>query len=172
MIAASLTSPIVQWLGKHSFVLNQAFNWLRDLSADTPDGIVPLGSPGFYGNVHAYSTREKAQCIWESHRQTIDVQVCLKGGEFVDWTEPRFLTPLGTYQEQQDLEEWISPQSISGQVILRPGSFAIFFAGEPHLPMIADGNPALIRKVVVKIPASLFEQEAGRNPFAKSETPE
>lgn len=159
MISAPLSSPLVSWLKDRNTILAQAFDWLSTLGENPPDGITPLGTLGMYGHVHGYRTRARSECVWESHRHTIDVQVCLAGAECVDWSEPRFLAASSLcYKEDGDREEWASPDLVSGTMHLRPGCFAFFFAGEPHLPMIASPAPVDIRKVVVKIPLPLFEQ--------------
>ena len=39
---------------------------------------------------------------------------------------------------------------------LKPGRFAIFMPGEPHKPGCAVGDPGEIKKVVIKVRASLL----------------
>lgn len=156
MISGSLSSPLVHWLSENNAVFAQAFDSLKTITADSPDGIIPLGAPDFFVSVQSYDTRARSQAVWETHRQTIDLQVCLGGGELVDWTDKSLLTPTGVYVAEADRDEWASPQRVDGTVNLQPGTFVIFFAGEPHLPTILDGQSTQIKKAVVKIPAALF----------------
>ncbi|MCX0221867.1 YhcH/YjgK/YiaL family protein, partial [Escherichia coli] len=41
-------------------------------------------------------------------------------------------------------------------ITLKPGMFAIFMPGEPHKPGCAVETPAEIKKVVIKVRASLL----------------
>jgi len=46
-------------------------------------------------------------------------------------------------------EEWL--ENVSGGFIGVRAGVAVFFAGEPHMPCVAAGDPSPVRKIVVKI---------------------
>lgn len=157
MIIAPLSSSTPRLLQCSHPRFKQVFQWLESFSPDTPDGIIDLGEPEFYANVHRYATKPVADCAWESHRRTIDVQMCLEGGEKIEWTLPDSPVHQGDYVQDKDRDEWTFPGTALGEVTLRPGLFALFLSGEPHRPMVHDGTHLLIRKVVVKLPIALLE---------------
>jgi beta-galactosidase beta subunit len=43
---------------------------------------------------------------------------------------------------------------------MRPGTFALLFPQDAHVPMVADGLHSSCRMIVFKIRCGLFEQEA------------
>lgn len=155
MIHGSITQEnLVALLGRHA-VLARAFAWIRALPENPTEGITELDGRRLYVNVHGYRTREHTACTWESHRHTADLQYCLAGSELIDCTPGAHLVATA-YDTERDFETW--PDSIRGETTLRlaPGRFALFLPGEQHRPMIADGAPAEIRKLVVKIDAALL----------------
>jgi len=153
MISDSLRSATSNWLeGRHP-VMAAAFEWLRTMPADAPDGITELGGPDFYVNVHGYTTKPVEQCRWESHRRTVDVQYCIRGGELIQCTPVRALESLGDYVETKDVEHWRDGQLPATVLRMNPERFVIFLPNELHRPQIFDGTHPDVRKLVVKIGA-------------------
>ena len=132
-------------------VLRRAFSWIRQLSAQAPDGVTELEGRDVYVNVHAYELRRREDCVWESHRQTADIQYCLEGGELIDWTPVAPALSAVSYDTEKDFEIWPGELAAAETIHLQPGRFVIFLPGELHRPMIVEGVEAHIRKLVVKI---------------------
>ena len=113
-------------------------------------------APGRYeldgGNVFAlvqeYETKPPATGIWEAHRRYIDVQFVAAGIETMGYA------PIGSLSVTQ-------PYSSDGDCVLlagtgdfvtaRAGTFVVFFPDDAHMPCLACGAPASVRKVVVKV---------------------
>ena len=109
------------------------------------------GVNGAYAVVSEYETRIDDAPRFENHREYIDVQVLVSGAETVlagaalgsELVEP--YTP--------DAEFYAAAAAVQS-ITLRPGVFALFFPGDAHAPGLADGgNPALVKKIVGKLPA-------------------
>jgi len=156
MILEQLNSPTAAWLAQHHAVLREAFAWIRALPADAPEGITELRGRDMYVNVHGYATLPAAECRWESHRHTIDVQYCIRGGEMIDWLPAGSLAPRNDYVEAKDTEFWHPSAARPTQLVMTPGTFALFLPGELHRPKGYDGTNAAVRKLVVKIHAPLL----------------
>jgi YhcH/YjgK/YiaL family protein len=156
MIYDQLDSPTAALVLSRHPILSRALEWLRALPDDAPEGIVKWDGSPIFANIHSYATRPKTGCRWESHRETVDFQYCRAGGEFVQWTTGQTLVPDGDYRAENDTQNWKTSELSTGVLHLKPGCFAIFLAGEPHLPMLHDGKNLSIHKVVVKIPARLL----------------
>lgn len=133
--------------------------WLVENASSADLGTYQLGQEDWYANVHEYRTKDQEKCIWESHQHTIDIQYVISGSEQILWMPTSELHgPTKTY-ENIDRQEWKLNTSITNwpsQLVLTAGFFAIFLPFEGHCPMIALGEPILIRKVVVKIPSTLI----------------
>ncbi|RKD35132.1 YhcH/YjgK/YiaL family protein [Lacrimispora algidixylanolytica] len=93
----------------------------------------------------------------EIHRKNIDVQFLASGGP----EEAGFYSDDGTGIVDEDLLD--TPRDIlfyqnkeaapEGRIRLIPGSFAIYFPWDVHIPAIWTGSsPAPIRKIVIKVP--------------------
>lgn len=136
-----------------------AFDWIRQCSSAQPDGTVELAGRDLYVNVHGYETRRRDDCRWESHRQTADIQMCLRGGELIDWSPEKPARSNGTYDFRRDFELWDGDISPAETVRLTPGRFAIFLPGELHRPVITNERDLSIRKLVVKVAAHLLTQD-------------
>ncbi|MGJ3243033.1 MAG: YhcH/YjgK/YiaL family protein [Opitutales bacterium] len=134
-----------------------AWDALLGLGSEPPAGTIDLGSPGFYLNVHSYTTRPLEACRFESHRATVDIQVVLQGAEWIDWHPADELTPEGAWDAERDFQ-FHQPPAVPplGRLRLVPGFAAIFFPEDGHRPQIADGDPAPLLKAVVKIPHALL----------------
>ena len=140
-------------------VWNKSLAWLLQNASAAELGTYQLGQMDWFANVHEYTTKDQELCAWESHQHTIDIQYVISGSEKILWMPTSELEgPTKTF-ENIDRQEWKvkdlgSPRP--SQIVLSAGFFAIFLPNEGHCPMIKDGNPALIRKTVIKIPLSLL----------------
>lgn len=152
-------------LQQHDFVdflsrnraLAIAFDWIRSLPRNPPEGIVELQGHRLYGNIHSYTTKLRQDCTWESHRRTADLQLCLHGSELIDWT-PLVPGRAESYDTKKDFETWPAGITATNTIRLTAGSFAIFLPEELHRPMIAASSPAHLHKLVVKINAALLSK--------------
>jgi YhcH/YjgK/YiaL family protein len=143
------------WI-RHQPAVREAVAWVRSLREDAPWGITSLRGEEMYANLHGYLTLPEAECQWESHRHTADLQVCLAGSEIIQWAPPDLLGAVVSYEPGKDTERWSGAGVSLAALRMKPGLCALFMPGEPHRPMIRDGAPVHLRKVVVKMAASLF----------------
>lgn len=156
MIVGSLMNAHIVGLLSQNPTFGRVFTWLNINLDCLTDGITVLDGKKLYVNVHGYTTRVPAECAWESHRNTIDLQMMLRGAEVIDWAEPQDGLLSRAYDSERDFETW--PENIiqEGSVTMRPGVFAIFLPGELHRPMVAVHQPEAINKLVVKIDAGMI----------------
>ncbi|HXP97457.1 MAG TPA: YhcH/YjgK/YiaL family protein [Telmatospirillum sp.] len=87
----------------------------------------------------------------EVHRTYIDVQFLFRGQEKIG-----FAVDTGNNKVAEDLladRDLLFYQDCENEasVVMKPGSFAIFFPSDVHRPAGCVGEPAAIRKVVVKV---------------------
>lgn len=156
MISDRLDSVTTDWLSRQSDVFKEAFAWLRAMPASTPDGRVDLRGDRLYALVQGYETQPAAESRWESHRRTIDIQYVFQGGETIDYHRPGVLTPNNDYDAEREVEFFQPSAPPAATLVMSPGTYVVFLANEPHRPKGADGINAAVRKVVVKIDASLI----------------
>jgi biofilm protein TabA len=156
MLAASLPHPS-HW---HPFlthpVLRRSLEWITAQAGQFPEGIHELGEPGWFVNVHGYTTQDRDLCTWENHRETIDLQYLIAGTESIDVAPVATLGQPVTFKAESDTEKFAPATPLATTVVLQPGDFVFFFPGEAHRPKIAAGPAGPLRKLVVKIPVRLL----------------
>jgi len=108
-----------------------------------------------YAPISTVQTIPREEAKYEAHRQYIDVHYCLEGGEIIEWTPVNQLTPTMEFDTAKDYCLYESPKEATSLVIT-PGTFAIFFLADAHMPKISDGKNKQVRKVVVKIKQSIL----------------
>jgi YhcH/YjgK/YiaL family protein len=94
----------------------------------------------------------------EVHRQYVDLQFSPAGNELIG-----FVPENGKNVVREDLLEardLLFYTLVENEMFLKmdAGNFAVFFPWDVHRPACAVGEPAPVRKVVVKIKLSLFEK--------------
>lgn len=103
------------------------------------------------------STAPRESLRPEIHRKNIDVQFLAAGGP----EEAGFYSDDGTNEVEEDLLDTprdilfykSNPNASEGRIALNPGTYAVYFPWDVHIPAIQAGDtPAPIRKIVVKVP--------------------
>ena len=114
-----------------------------------PVGKILIQGEQVYALVQENITKTRDQGVWEAHRKYIDVQFVAAGIEEMGYANIKSLTIKKPYDELADFALFDG----SGSFVTVPaGSFTIFFPEDGHIPGSAvDGQPAAVRKVVVKV---------------------
>lgn len=130
--------------------IEQALQFLsgQDL-AKLPDGRAEIDGENLYANVFGYETKAgTAEGILEAHRLYLDIQCLITGEEKIGHADLAALKVTQPYDVTKDCE------LLKGRcqfIKLRPRSFVVFFPHDAHMPGCAVGQPAPVRKVVVKV---------------------
>ena len=108
---------------------------------------------GTFANVLEYTTKPFEGVKMEAHRKYLDLQYIVSGEEAVLKQDLDDNEPINEYNEVKDVVHY-SPKSFD-RAILVEGTFGIMFPEDLH-QCIATTSPALLKKVVVKIPVGLI----------------
>jgi biofilm protein TabA len=92
-------------------------------------------------------TKEQADARWEAHRRYIDLQYLVRGTERIGYALVERMR-AEPYDEQKDVM-WLSGNG--DFATLTPGLLMMLWPQDAHMPGIAVGSPAPVKKVVVKI---------------------
>ena len=129
--------------------------------AAVPDGEtvrIELGE-GVFALEQAYQGKLPAEGRWEAHERFIDVQVIVSGNELMGVIDASRLTLAEDFRATRDLM-FFAPREGGSTLRVGAGEVAVFFPVDAHMPSLADGEPTLVRKTVVKVPV------AGATPLA------
>ena len=103
---------------------------------------------GLFATVSEGDTRQLDTVNLEAHRNYIDLQYCIAGGERMAWAHVQELNLV----EQDPEHDNYFYTGKSTSVSIRPGMFYIMFPSDGHKAGCHHEFPKHYRKVVVKIP--------------------
>ena len=119
-------------------------------------GRYELQGDNIFMNVMQFTTQSPEQKKAELHQQYIDIQMLLSGEERILFG----MTDSARHCEEMHVEDdyQLCSQIADEQaMVLKPGKFVIFMPGEPHKPGCVVQAPMDIKKVVIKVRASLLQ---------------
>lgn len=147
--------------------------FLSALPTEIEDGRHDIKGDDLFAIVMTYNTRHRSEGLLEAHRRYVDVQVVLAGSERCEWYPAEGLAVSCPYDEGKDAEFYTPPDLPPAEFSLSPGFFAVFFPGDAHMTSLAvAGEPAPVRKVVVKIRADLLQCQGWERDTAVAEPAE
>ena len=133
--------------------LRKALDFAIGFDPSQPDGRYEVDGDSIYANVMSYETKPAEKLKLEGHKKYIDVQLLLKGSEYMDVSLDRNLDVDTPYSGENDCALFASPKH-SASVLLEPGKFAVVFPHDIHQPGRLVEGPAPVRKMVVKVRVS------------------
>ena len=133
----------------------KAIDWLKT-NQNQPDGEYEIAGRNLFAIVQTIEPQPRAECIFEAHRDYIDLQYCISGGELIEWAPLQTLTPKGEFSTDKDYGHYLVPE-VATSILMTPGTFGIFFPADAHMPKIKDGINTTTKKVVVKIRTDLLK---------------
>ena len=103
---------------------------------------------GLFATVSEGDTRQLDTVNLEAHRNYIDLQYCIAGGERMAWAH---VQELNLVEEDKEHDNYFYAGK-STAMSIRPGMFYIMFPSDGHKAGCHHEFPKHYRKVVVKIP--------------------
>ena len=102
------------------------------------------------------TTKPLHECFIESHKKYVDFQLLISGYEEMGYIDIEKLHVDVPYSEEKDLITYHMQDNFS-KFLLEPQDLAIFFPEDGHIGLKMYKEKSLIRKIVIKVPLSLFE---------------
>ena len=129
--------------------LRQAFDFLHksDLAKLTI-GRHDVDGDNVFALVQEFRTKPDAEGFWESHRKYIDVQCVIAGTERMGYANIATLAVRQAYDGDKDL---LILDGSGNFFAVAAGMFTIFTPQDAHMPCLAVGEQATVRKVVIKV---------------------
>ncbi|MBI2331211.1 MAG: YhcH/YjgK/YiaL family protein [Chloroflexi bacterium] len=126
----------------------QAFDYVGQIDIYTiPVGRHEVDDDFMYVLVQEYNTKLKEEGKWEAHRRYIDLQYVVQGAEGMGYANIHHLQQ-GEYNASKD---FLPLHGEGDQVALKSGCFVLLFPEDAHMPGMAIGEPASVKKIVLKI---------------------
>lgn len=123
---------------------------------DKAPGRYELQGDDIFMNVMTFATQPPEQKKAELHEQYIDIQLLLAGEERILYGVAGSARQC---EERHVEDDYQLCSAIDGmqRLDLKPGMYAIFMPGEPHKPGCVVKESEEIKKVVVKVRATLLD---------------
>ncbi|MDK9584019.1 N-acetylneuraminate anomerase [Lelliottia wanjuensis] len=123
---------------------------------DKAPGRYELQGDDIFMNVMTFATQPPEQKKAELHEQYIDIQLLLAGEERILYGVAGSARQC---EERHVEDDYQLCSAIDGmqRLDLKPGMYAVFMPGEPHKPGCAVKESEEIKKVVVKVRATLLD---------------
>jgi YhcH/YjgK/YiaL family protein len=135
-------------------IWNEALTWIQEYAHALPDGEHAIQGRDIYANIQSAQTMQISDSFYEMHEEYIDIHFCLSGGEGIAYA------PTGELREKELNREkdyqLFFPTKNQSLCTLEQDSFAIFFPKELHMPKLRDGENTEVKKVVIKIKATML----------------
>ncbi len=125
-------------------------DWLAQFSPATADSRIEIDGERVFAMVQSYTTAPAAERRFETHREHIDIQYIFQGSELMLCAPVDTLQISVPYDPAKDAVFYADPAAATA-IACRPGSFTVFFPHDGHKGGCADGAPAAVRKVVIKV---------------------
>ncbi len=125
-----------------------AFDYVNQIDINTiAAGRYEIDGGQMYALIQEYNTKLKEDGKWEAHRRYIDLQYVVQGAEGMGCANIQHLQQ-GEYDASKDFLPLFGE---GDQVALKSGSFVLLFPEDAHMPGMALGSPAPVKKIVLKI---------------------
>jgi len=126
-----------------------AFEFLKRPGIESlPIGRVGLDGDLLYALTQEYETKPVHEGKLEAHKRYIDIQFVLAGEEVMGYAPLGQLTSAQPFDTAKDFGLYNGTASLN---LVRKGMFAVFFPQDGHLPGRCNGQPAHVKKIVLKI---------------------
>ncbi len=136
-----------------SGAMARALFWLHHAPAqELADGRIEIDGDAVYALVSSYQSAPPVDPLrFEAHRKYIDIQFVLAGQEALGWVPADRLALTSAYDAAKDVWFGTLPADQATLVRLEAGCLAVLYPEDAHAPKLALGEPAPVRKIVVKV---------------------
>lgn len=134
-----------------ALIPQDVIDFISDLSFDISEGKYQLRESN-YANVESYVTKLNDVAQFESHEKYIDIQILLKGSEFIYIASKSDLTVTSPYNTEKDITFYGNSVDEYERIKLDGTNFAVLYPHEAHAPQICvNDTPSKVKKVVIKM---------------------
>lgn len=131
------------------------FDWLKTCRDVPPGQKIDFAGDKLFAKTMRQDTGPRDNFKWETHREYIDLQYIVGGGESIEWAPAAKLTPDVAYDEKTDFQ-FYAPADADALLAMTDGLFVFLFPSDGHKPLVSNGQDGFVQKVIAKIHRSLL----------------
>lgn len=135
----------------------RVFAFLETLTPDSPDMKYAIDGDDIFAIVMSYNTTAPETGVFESHRNYVDIQTVIVGGEGFECAFSGDLSVATPYDASRDAVFYKRTSPGETRVNLFPGTFVMLYPHDAHMAGLmigAESEP--VKKVVVKVRKELL----------------
>lgn len=130
--------------------IEMAISYLRKLNITQSDIGKHIVNEQFFYIVQEYTTKHEENCVLESHRKYIDVQLLIEGTEAMDIVDVSRLSIKEEYNNDKDVMYWNIPDRMA-RIKLTAGDYVILYPENAHRGAVALEKCKKVLKIVGKV---------------------
>lgn len=139
---------------------HRAFAFLKTLTPDSPDMKYVIDGDDIFAIVMSYNTTVPEAGVFESHRDYVDIQTVIVGGEGFECAFSDELRVDTLYDASKDAAFYKRTFPGQTRVNVFPGTFVMLYPQDAHLAGLMIGTESeRVKKVVVKVRRGLLRSE-------------
>ncbi len=131
------------------------FQWLKTCRDVAVGERIDFAGDKLFAKTLRQDTGERECFKWEAHREYIDLQYIVGGGEVIEWTPAAKLVPDAAYDSKTDFQ-FYAPAEADVLLPMSDGLFVLLFPTDGHKPLVSNGADRHVHKVIAKIHRSLL----------------
>ena len=131
------------------------FDWLKTCRDVPPGQKVDFAGDKLFAKTLRQDTGSRHDFKWETHREYIDLQYIVGGGEIIEWAPAAKMTADVAYDEKTDFQ-FYAPAAADVLLPMVDGLFVFLFPTDAHKPLVSNGADIHVHKVIAKIHRSLL----------------
>lgn len=118
-------------------------------------GKYPINGDKIFAMINSYDTEPKAQRRLECHKKYIDIQCIVEGTELIGCGPKKDGGSVTEDRLEKDDVAFFDGVKDEMELVLTPGTFAVYFPWDLHRPNCNSGASAQkVRKAIIKIAVS------------------
>ncbi len=131
--------------------IKKAVTYLSNLTISEKDaGKKIIVDDKFFYTIQSYNTKPEGECILESHKRYVDIQLMIHGKEIIDIVDISRLVPKEKYNYEKDVIYWHIPD-IMARTSLIAGDCIVLYPENAHRGSISSDECSHVIKVVGKV---------------------
>ena len=108
----------------------------------------------FFVNIVNYHTKNESECMWEAHKQYLDIHYIISGTEKIKIANVDKMN-LDQYFEESDYLKLDG--TATGEIDLNEGDYLILFFEDAHMTGISVDETTSVKKAIFKVSKDMIE---------------
>lgn len=114
------------------------------------EGRYELDGENLFALIQVYETKDREECLYESHKLYGDIQYMEKGTEVIYGADVEMLEVTENRTPQADILFYDGKTPEEAVMTVREGHFAIFLPQDGHMPCCKHVQKEVVKKIVFK----------------------